>query len=191
MKQPRTGRNRPGIGSGKDQESDPGPAAEKGLAPSGIHPAPAGSTSAAGTSRSSASTAEPRRASKKSGGISGRDKEEPRGGCSRSGEVSRKLKGNSEYFSSEALANYGDSLTQVKPGEYINLILYTDILGLKFRPDEDAPRRNFSAEILDHRLQGGTDKSREFQAEGASIYRVNDSEIRDSRLRSRNSKLAD
>ena len=24
----------------------------------------------------------------------------------------------------EALANYGDSLTQVKPGEYINLILY-------------------------------------------------------------------
>ncbi|HTY63879.1 MAG TPA: hypothetical protein VMG30_16650, partial [Acidobacteriota bacterium] len=26
----------------------------------------------------------------------------------------------------EALANYGDSLTQVKPGEYVNLILYTD-----------------------------------------------------------------
>jgi len=28
----------------------------------------------------------------------------------------------------EALANYGDSLTQVKPGEYINLILYADAL---------------------------------------------------------------
>ena len=29
-------------------------------------------------------------------------------------------------FLTEALANYGDSLTQVKPGEYINLILNTD-----------------------------------------------------------------
>ena len=26
----------------------------------------------------------------------------------------------------EALANYGDSLTQVKSGEYINLVLYSD-----------------------------------------------------------------
>jgi hypothetical protein len=32
-------------------------------------------------------------------------------------------------FLTEALANYGDSLTQVKPGEYINLILYTDSFG--------------------------------------------------------------
>ena len=29
-------------------------------------------------------------------------------------------------FLTEALANYGDSLTQVKPGEYINLVLDTD-----------------------------------------------------------------
>ena len=29
----------------------------------------------------------------------------------------------------EALANYGDSLTTVKPGEYINFVLMTDSLG--------------------------------------------------------------
>ena len=35
-------------------------------------------------------------------------------------------------FLIEALANYGDSLTTVKPGEYINLILYTDNLDRSF-----------------------------------------------------------
>ena len=32
----------------------------------------------------------------------------------------------------EALANYGDSLTTVKPGEYINLILMTDHMSMNF-----------------------------------------------------------
>ena len=37
-----------------------------------------------------------------------------------------------QVFLMEALANYGDSLTTVKPGEYINLILYTDNLDRGF-----------------------------------------------------------
>jgi hypothetical protein len=37
----------------------------------------------------------------------------------------------------EALANYGDSLAQVKPGEYINLILYTETLDTESARSKD------------------------------------------------------